>query len=348
MTPHALHIAHHAPDCDDLLLDAVRPVLESVPGGYFLRHWQRGPHLRVITPEPVPDDDVRRLADHLAAHPSTTVLDQDALLPAHRRLAAAEQVSGPLTPFYPDNTVRRADHDDRSAVLGAAADLVTAAHVATTPVLFDVLTDVRAGGSRLGIALDLVLATAHAYAEGGIAGGFVSFRSHAEAFLADGDREAVRRRWDGEYARRREALRDRLDAVTSTVDCEAAVPHVRRWLAALDPVRDRAGELLATGELAFDRVRGAATSEFHRTLDTNERWHAEVAPSVAFGTYRVLLNCAYLQLTRLGIRPVERFALCHLAANAVEEREGVRALDLVRDDPTPVNHLATNDLGGRP
>jgi hypothetical protein len=40
-----------------------------------------------------------------------------------------------------------------------------------------------------------------------------------------------------------------------------------------------------------------------------------------------MLNLTYLMLTRLGISPAERFLLCHLAANAVEDQYGVSAID---------------------
>ena len=40
------------------------------------------------------------------------------------------------------------------------------------------------------------------------------------------------------------------------------------------------------------------------------------------------LNCTYLHLTRLGVQPVERLMLCHLAANAVEDAYGTGALSI--------------------
>jgi hypothetical protein len=49
-----------------------------------------------------------------------------------------------------------------------------------------------------------------------------------------------------------------------------------------------------------------------------------------FLRYRVLLNHTYLHVTRLGLTPVERFRVCHLAARAVEETYGVSAVDLMR------------------
>jgi len=48
-----------------------------------------------------------------------------------------------------------------------------------------------------------------------------------------------------------------------------------------------------------------------------------------FKRYRLLLNYTYLHLARLGVTGYERFRLCHLAANAVEEALGVDAMEAV-------------------
>jgi hypothetical protein len=59
-----------------------------------------------------------------------------------------------------------------------------------------------------------------------------------------------------------------------------------------------------------------------------------------------MLNYTYLHMTRLGITPTERFLLCHLAANAVEECYGVSAFELVG---APVRHpLMPDELEEQP
>lgn len=326
---HSVHVAYHDDNCDDLLLTAVRPVLAGVPGSYFIRHWQRGPHLRLNFPA---DQDRAHLlvrehvGAYLAAHPSTVQLDPAALLPLHRSLARMELVDGPLMPWYPNNSVQAAGYDDRADALGggAAADLLAGFYVDTNGAVFETLEDVREGASRLGIALDLMISAAHAFAEGGITGGFVSFRSHAEAFLGDGDRSRLRRVWDEQYRLRASTVRDRVGAVVAEVDRGA-----NSWTRTLRGTERTAQRLLVDGRLRMSSVRRAGGSEFHRALAGNDRWHEEVEPSIAFRSYRLLLNYTYLHLTRLGLKPVERFMLCHFAANAVEDHYGVSAIDLV-------------------
>lgn len=48
-----------------------------------------------------------------------------------------------------------------------------------------------------------------------------------------------------------------------------------------------------------------------------------------FHAYRLVLNLLYLHFGRLGIRPVQRYALCHMAANGVEELLGLDAVAML-------------------
>ena len=74
----------------------------------MLRHWQRGPHLRLNIR--ASDRDWTRVVQpaineviggYLAAHPSTAQLDEAAMLPQHELLAMLEEEHGPLTPGSP-------------------------------------------------------------------------------------------------------------------------------------------------------------------------------------------------------------------------------------------------------
>jgi hypothetical protein len=139
----SVHISYHdVGGQDDLLLDAVRPLFARLGAcgvrAYFLRHWRRGPRLRLhvhtdwemfaTLVRPAIDDVVGTYlrAHPSTAHPSTAHLDPAALLPVHKRLAEREAEERPLVPWYPDNTIRQAARDPRVAVLGSweAADLL--------------------------------------------------------------------------------------------------------------------------------------------------------------------------------------------------------------------------------
>nr|ACS83769.1 hypothetical protein [Nonomuraea sp. WU8817] len=321
-------VAYHDPDLDGLIL-ATRPLLAGTPGrGWFQRHWVRGPHLELWFDAAQPSWERIRdvLEPWLRVNPSRARIDRDRLLAQHRHLAAAERIDEPLLPFYADNTLHRAAPRSRAHVLGgpAAEELFHDFHTTASAVAYDELDAVRAGESRLVMALDLMVAAAHAHAEGGVRGGFVSFRSHAEAFLASAP--GLRERWDAEYAARAGALRARITAVV------AGIPRGRAWAGLLDRFADRGDELIASGALLVEPAGPDAVARpdtaFHRALRGNRTWHEEVLRSAPFRRYRLLLNLTYLQLSRLGVNAVQRALLCHFAASAVEQEYGVSAIEI--------------------
>jgi hypothetical protein len=375
---HSLHV-HYYDDIDGLVVDGVQPLFDRirdrVPTAYYIRHWKRGPHLRlnVHTDADTFDMVVRPaatdvLGDFLATRPSRAVVDPERWLPMHQRLAELEHEDGPLLPWRPDNSVHVVPYDRRLHVLGneLAADLLAEFYARTTDLAFVMTRHVRNGGQRLRLAFDLLVAVAQGLVAGGIRYGFVSYRSHAEAFLtAWPESTGQRGGWDRFYRTHAPALIRRVRDVVAALDGEPpaadpgsaaadpdsgrgspAVALVRRWVDALRPFERRGYELVASGRLTIDPpspgqpVREPSLTEvspFHRALADNDWFEQRVRPSPGFAAYRLVLNYTYLQLTRLGVTPVERFLLCHLAANAVEDAYGCSALDVVRQtDGTPV------------
>jgi hypothetical protein len=317
---HSIHVYYHG-DQDHLVVHAVQPLLRK-ESGYYVRHWRRGPHVRVNIRGQA-REAMGILGGYLARHPSVTVLDEQATLPLHAALARAEGDDGPIAPWLPDNSVHEAPYKNR------AGELVADFYEATNGIAFAMAEQVLRGRQRLGTCFDLMVASAYAFSGGGLTRGFVSFRSHAEAFLATTpDAARYRAQWQDRYARAAAGLRDRIDAVLSTVDgASDAVPLVRDWVEALRPIHARAGALLADEPDPPPSTGGA--SPFHDALLAGPTYTREIRTAPWFRRYRVVLNLLYLQLTRHGVRPVDRLQLCHLAANAVEDRIGVTALDLV-------------------
>ncbi|MGH3801335.1 MAG: thiopeptide maturation pyridine synthase [Pseudonocardiaceae bacterium] len=334
---------------DDLILDCVRPLLASLAPrpGFFLRHWLRGPHLRLRFHTSADDFDRvvapavnDQVGSWLAAHPSTAGLDEATLLETHERLAKREREPGPLSPLYPDNSIQYLPCDRRIDVLGseAAASLLEEFYVATTDLTFAMLDHIRGGTSRMNLALDLLWATAHSAGE--ITPGSVSYRAHAEVrIMTSPDPAALRSFFEQQYRLRAPALVERLQQVLDTVDgtVGADVPFVREWVRIVHRLYKRAQSLIAAGEVTLSvREPGAwfsdevtVHSDFHRALADNPAHLEMMRTSTRFHTWRVIVNCSYLYLTRLGIRPFERSLLGFLVSETVEERFGVSAVEMV-------------------
>ncbi|WP_406673600.1 lantibiotic dehydratase C-terminal domain-containing protein [Nonomuraea sp. N2-4H] len=312
MTWTRLRVDYHDGPMDDLILDALRPAWREGTRGYFVRHWIRGPHLRVFV-----DGDARRtvraIERYLAAHPSAGTTAPESLLPLHERLAELEGEQGPLMPWEPDNTVT-------AEPLGIDTELdrfLAGFYADTTEAAFEALDRVRGGTPLPGIAFDLVVSTVHHLSGGGLPAARTSLRSHAEAYLAR--TPGLRERWQAHYERNRAALTARIEALTATAEPAG-------WLDTLRRTRDRGRALIDEGRLRLGYDTGgtatqpplAEVSAFHRRLETDETWLA-VKDTPAFAAYRLVLNCTYLHLTRLGLSPDRRFLVCYLAANAADD-----------------------------
>lgn len=329
--------------------------------GYFLRHWLRGPHLRLnfrCAPDAfdsaVAPSVHRAIGEYLRTNPSTRHIDVESMRPLHERLAELESVTGPLEPWFPDNSIDVVDYEDRSAVMFTqdAVDLLHKSYLATTELAFRVLDRVRQRrASLLGIAFDLMLAWAHRVSPyGHIRDGFMSYRSNAEAFLAFWpEARGQRPEWDAHYARHRDILVARVESIIAELDPlytgPRTIPLVHDLLAAVLPVRAEAEPLVAD-----QRVRLPADDEsfWGESLEPAyavppeerspywERVNKHINPNIDWVVHRrssqstlhrVLFNHMLLFLTRLGISPQQRFMLCHLTANAVEDLTGESAID---------------------
>jgi hypothetical protein len=351
----AVYVYYYDDAKDDLILDAVRPLLRRLDGrverAYFVRHWRRGPHVRipVLATEHAFSAFVRPAVEeivgaYLDRHPSRAVLPPDEVLASvHVRLARLEEERGPLRPLVADNTIRWEPHDRRLHVLDgeAGADLLADFYTATNALAFAMLEAVRRGASRELLALSLMLAVAHRHwgDPPSLRAGFISFRSHAEAFLhqsADPDR--ARAAFDRQSRVNRDRLVRLVHRVVAALDIgDGSVPFAEEWLGALEPFRARAEPLIRSGRLRLSpAAEGQATaaadltgSSLHRTMFENDAYRALLLQDPAFKSYRLVLNYTYLHLARLGISGYARFRLCHLAADAVEQALDVDAFELV-------------------
>ena len=343
------HVYYYDENKDGLILDAVRPLFSSVAresvDAYFRRHWRRGPHVRLQfrSSETVFSNVVRPaiydfIGGFLAAHPSRVEIPDPRMLAVHERLAVAEREKGPLTPWLGDNTIHEVPYESRSRTVGGdkASGILADFYVATNDLAFDMIDSVRGGAPKLAPCFDLMVATAQAFARGGFRFGFVSFRSHAEVFLASTLRpDEGRSKWDRQYRAAKLALGQRVrDVLALTERTQGTGTLVGRWIRHVAPIAGRVSTLVTRGEMSFEGTapesRVGSMSAFHRTLRGGEFFMAHVKDSEWFLCYRAVLNYLYLHLSRIGVRPVERFLLCHLAANAAEDLFGVSAMDIAR------------------
>ncbi|MEV6226584.1 thiopeptide maturation pyridine synthase [Saccharopolyspora shandongensis] len=343
---HSLHVHYHdSGGHDRLLLNAVRPLFErlsrSVDEHYFMQHWRQGAHLRLNFRCPaetfegvVVPTTHRIIGDYLAAHPSTSDDDPEELLPLHRDIAEREDEPGPLLPWYPDNSVRVADYDEQRAghPSRASSDLVAEFYAASNEHAIDLIERIQGGTtSPAGLAFDLLVATVHGLADWGIPVTFLSFRSHADSFLGgDPNGAQLRAQWETHFDRHAESLAERVRQLVSRLDGAGPPPdHVVDWMTLMQPVRLSAARHVAAGHRMLPgEEQEHEPSDYHRALHEMPAWR-RIRDSDEFVVYRLMLNYAFLHLTRIGVRPIDRYMLCHLLANSVERAYGLSAYQAV-------------------
>ncbi|MFE3880652.1 thiopeptide maturation pyridine synthase [Kitasatospora sp. NPDC059146] len=346
----SLQIRYYQDDKDALLLDAVRPLFaelaDVIEQPYFQRHWRRGPHVRLNfrttdsawrgTVQPAAE---QRLAAFLRRSPSTAVLDEARETVGHARRAALLDERGPLSPWYPDNTLQSEPYEDRRHVLGSPrlAELLDEGHAASSRLALPVLEHVRrTGHSRLRPALWLMFAFAHTSLPP-VSRGFMSFASHAEGFFAQcAEPDDVRAAFEARFQQLRGELGDDLAAVLDTLDGTGRLPFVTEFAGYVRDRKAAALPLLEGGLIDLDHAARTPLlaeprlGELLGLLLGNASYRSEVMSTTWFRGHRLAINQLYTHLDRLGLSMTQRFLLCYLTARTVEDTFGVSALERAR------------------
>lgn len=345
----SIQIRYYDRDKDGLILDCVRPLLERLDGlvqqPYLVRHWRQGPHLR-LNFRAAPQDWEREILPvatetitaYLREHPSTTRLDEHEHLAAHRLLSVREQETGPLRPWYPDNSLQTEPYDDRLRVFGGRplADLVDAAAADSTRLALGTLDRVRRGELALfAVVIDLMVAVAHVSVPP-IGRGYMSYRSHVAAATASCEnRDAVTAAFEARYRQNARELRATVVGLVASIDAGDPAPHVRDWIAFTRRQKEIALPLLARKEIDLDAsdqpVERRHPVDYFDVLTSTDRHRTEILESDWFLAHRLVVNMLYAHLARLGITPIQRHLFCYLIASAVEEEYGVSPLEKARD-----------------
>lgn len=342
----SVHLYYYEENKDDLILDCVRPLFQQVSHltrrVFFVRHWLRGPHLRLRFACPdelflseLKPTLVASVKSYIQQHPSRAQLDLELLEPQYSLLARQEKVDGPLLPLYPDNSLQDIPYDSRVQVLGSPllASIIEDFYVGSTRHVFAMLEAIRRGYNLQSLCFDLLVTTAQTFGSH-VTRGSISYRSHAEGFLLNcASPEKMRAQFEQKYATQAPTLTRRLRKLLAALQSSSDLfPFTLAWRNFLQAYWRRAEPLIRSGELDMmpfahnglpqigpQFQANLGRSAFHSALESDQERKRELYQDGWFQTYRLMLNLLYLHLSRLGLRPVERFLLCHLVADTVEQ-----------------------------
>lgn len=352
-----LQIHYHEENKDSLILQLLRPLIvwmqPQVEQVFFVRHWQRGSHLRLrILAEPerfestIQPELESRVASYLKSQPSTRVIDQIVTLEFHQRLALEELEEGELLPFYPNNSWHFATYNRRTHLMPeSVADLIEKFYSQTNGLVFEMLKHVKAGRDRVNLALDLMIATLQAVSPD-IVSRFISYRSHAELFIVKTeDDNSTRERFKRVYQANAKTMIERLNRIlTGIAQHEQTVPFLKEWTALIVCFSNQIHQAIESGNISLEPYQANTPrskeylegevrlrrSAFH-AMQLDDKGNMEArSRDIDFNTFRLIVNLQYLHLNRIGLRPHERSLLAYLIAEAVEERFQVSAYDLAK------------------
>ena len=328
-----VRINYHEPDKAALLTGAIAPIMSHLDRygarrGIFRPHWRFGPHavfaldLAANPGQSVafPDEALAIIRDWIATHPSTSVVDTAEYLAASHKRGKAEGIEGPYLPLTVNNSViplgaNAIDTGDDASLTRITHDF----HAATLPLMIE-LAAMRDDPDTFWVRLGEMFACAASLAgPAGIAGGHLSFRSHAEGFLSGAP--PIRPRFEAFVDRYGDATTERVRTIDRALRTDSGGrtlnSFLARWFSALIAVKaaiDKHVETIPVEQLdgqspgAGDRKPGA----FEKMVLNGAL--RQLRGNRQFVAYRLLLSSTYGLLPTIGVKPVERFAICHLVA----------------------------------
>lgn len=246
--------------------------------------------------------------------------------------------------------VRPAEHVPLAGSTFVGDDLAPVARdflASATPILIGMVrSDAANRAGLLSNALDLMIGHLPAVsrpASDGVPLSFLSFRSHAEAFLASSrDPAAARSAFDRRYESVRDVLEGRTRGIlgefagngrSPTAPASAAAHGWYRAVRAAKPLvteHFRVGRLDIMAEPDSPTAgRGFAASSFHNTLATASALRQLLRNDPSFRSVRLLTSLLYLSLHNLGLSLVERYFLCYAVSRACESLFDVTAIDVL-------------------
>ncbi|SCF35145.1 hypothetical protein GA0074695_5935 [Micromonospora viridifaciens] len=184
----------------------------------------------------------------------------------------------------------------------------------------------------------------------GVPVGFVSFRSHAEAFLSTcRDPAAARASMDARYQRARSVVDSTVAGVFRAADAGLLRDGpAGLWFGAARAARRefeaafRAGDVrVAAPADPGTHGNDLARSGFHRTAAASDTLQRYIQSDPAFLAVRLGTSLLYLGLHTAGLTMAERYFLCYLVSRGCETLSGTDALSVLESLSAPSDAAST-------
>ncbi|WP_431910814.1 lantibiotic dehydratase C-terminal domain-containing protein [Micromonospora carbonacea] len=310
------HVFYHG-DPDPLLAGLLLPMVDGLRArglarqAFFLRHWERGPHVRVrlrvadADADAVRDEVERTVTGYLREHPGPSGLEPEKVRDSLRHLSRLEHGTDEIvqvTEPEPPNSLRWIDYTPEWAKYGGPRGVAIAEKVfdGSSRLTAEVIRTISVDRARLGVSLQLLLLSARALGLDPAARAVFlrHYRERWTPYVPDPDRLFAA--WDGQYRHQEGTYR----ALLRSVDRG-------------DPVGGGLGQ-------AWERLLGDALADLRPLVAAREVWPGEVAPQAPTFVALAALVCQYLHTTnnRMNVRPQGECFVAYLGHRAALDLAG--------------------------
>jgi hypothetical protein len=347
----SINIYYYDTHKDDLLLDCVRPLIQTLKAYnwveriHFIRHWNGGPHIRLqiftsaaLFQKQVVPFVTGEISTYLAQKPSTSRLLMSRPQPRAMKNTDSRTIR-------PDNSIFVQAYEGVSLTIGSpsAARMLEDYYEDTEVLAFEILEQTRNNYTgRFNACFDQLVALVATSPFLPLGSAYMSYRSHVEGFILKGppheDSWVRRQRLECAYQERQEVIEKRLQLLLALITKEPQ--RLSPWLSSMIAMHRHYGERAFQG--AQD---GTVRLQMHDGEILDDEWLA-VGPSMEaiaknqsvlhdIGTpttiaHRIGLHFLYLNLHRIGLLNEDRSILLYYIVRAVEELMNVGAAALMR------------------
>lgn len=300
-------------DQDGLITGCIGPLIATskrstaISEAFFLRHWERGPHVRLRLLGQAPSLEENRahlkscIGAYLRANPSRGLIPTPELQKINLRLGGLEPGSDGTAELFPDNSVQFIPYKPEYAKYGGRLGVRAAERFFDRSTEVSLMALERCKGNtrkRLGVALSFVLMGVLAFRvpEDDVLGFLDRYARRWVAYVS-GPLVAAQERWDESYRRQRPALAKIARSILGS-EFESD-PVLSAWWEAVEEVYATVRTLDAEDKLALGDFR-----RYDRCPEPSAR-------------YFLLSNYLHTTNNRLGVRPWEESYIAHLCARTI-------------------------------
>ncbi|UAA40051.1 hypothetical protein KIH87_06790 [Paraneptunicella aestuarii] len=372
-----IRIAYFDNDKSALLQNPVKDVVEHIQQldlrVFMTSHWKFGPHVDLVVDCDVEqfNNDIfpyakQHIESWLADNPATAELNAQEYERLSYQLAMSELEPPPYLPLLENNQVTVGLYQRSQAInIAGFHDTKEQFLVDSTGLLFHLMGLKKANSDVFFVCLIFMMASVAAkFKPDGIKRGYISYRSHAEYFFENFDKQdALRGKFDLLDKKYAPLIDSNLPFVVDDKFTEMSLPPsvqsmLQYWNHIVVTTFDNNRQVVDQNYEQIIREDSEVSSTEQNFADLAESVSSQVPEDVNkpsrdyntgkvvntalqheegrqlfrshdFITYRTTVNYFYLLLPVLDITPVQKFSLCHIIANSVERVYGISWKDVI-------------------